>query len=176
MVEPSLTLKEKKHVAGLMRVNHAGEVCAQALYQGQAITAQLTTVRAQMTIAATEELEHLAWCEQRLTELGSRPSVLNPLWYSGSFLLGAVAGLLGDRFSLGFVAETERQVTHHLEQHQRHIPPQDKKTMAILSQMQDDEQHHAETALAAGGIELPFLIKQLMHSTSKLLTKSSYYI
>lgn len=173
---PPLTPAETRLTAGLMRVNHAGEVCAQALYQGQALTAQLTHVREQMAAAALEEVDHLAWCEQRLQELHSHPSVLNPIWYGLSFLLGASAGLLGDRFSLGFVAETERQVTHHLQQHLSRLPPHDHKTTAILRQMQADEIQHAKTAGDAGAIELPFLIKQGMSTISKAMTWSSYYI
>ena len=176
LTEQSLSKQEKAHVAGLMRVNHAGEVCAQALYQGQALTAQLTEVKAQMTEAAAQEVDHLAWCEQRLRELDSRPSVLNPLWYAGSLALGAIAGVAGDQWSLGFVAETERQVTRHLKQHQEHLPLQDAKSNAILAQMQDDEAHHAEVAIAAGAAELPFIIKKLMHCVSKLMTKTCYYI
>lgn len=172
----ALTQHEKNHCAGLMRVNHAGEVCAQALYQGQALTAQLTHIKQQMTDAALEETDHLAWCEQRLHELNSKPSLLNPIWYGGSLILGALAGLAGDRVSLGFVAETERQVSAHLQHHLQSLPQQDKKSHAILEQMQKDEEHHAHTALAAGGIELPFAIKQIMSIVSKLMTKSSYYI
>lgn len=174
--EPSLSTQEKRHVASLMRVNHAGEVSAQALYQGQALTAKLATVKAQMTEAAAEEVDHLAWCEQRLRELDSRPSILNPFWYGGSLMIGALAGLVGDKWSLGFVAETERQVTNHIQQHLQHLPSNDLKTKAILAQMHDDEAHHANVANAAGAAELPFLIKQLMRGVSKLLTKSSYYI
>lgn len=172
----SMNPKETQHIAGLMRVNHAGEVCAQALYQGQALTAQLTTVKAQMIEAAAEEVEHLAWCEQRLYELGSAPSKLNALWYSGSFILGALAGLAGDRWSLGFVAETERQVAAHLKQHLNKIPPYDMKTRAILTQMHIDEAQHAETAQAAGAADLPVVVKQMMACVSKLMTHSSYYI
>lgn len=174
--EPSLSEKEKRHIAGLMRVNHAGEVSAQALYQGQALTAKLTAVKEQMTNAAAEEVEHLAWCEQRLRELNSKPSLLNPLWYSGSLMIGALAGLAGDKWSLGFVAETERQVTRHLEKHLQDLPSQDLKTKAILTKMQDDETHHAEMAKAAGAAELPFVVKKLMQGVSKLMTQSSYYI
>lgn len=174
--EPSLSTQEKRHVARLMRVNHAGEVSAQALYQGQALTAKLATVKTQMTEAAAEEIDHLAWCEQRLRELDSQPSILNPVWYGGSLMIGALAGLVGDKWSLGFVAETERQVTNHLQQHLQHLPPNDLKTKSILAQMHDDEAHHANVANAAGAAELPFLIKRLMHGVSKLLTKSSYYI
>lgn len=173
---PSLNVDETRHVAGLMRVNHAGEVCAQALYQGQALTAQLTTVKAQMMAAAADEIDHLAWCEQRLSELNSQPSMLNVLWYSGSFMLGAMAGLAGDRWSLGFVAETERQVAAHLQRHLQDIPAQDMKTRAILTQMKTDEAHHAEVAHDAGAADLPVFVKNLMNGVSKLLTFSSYRI
>ncbi|MDP3704429.1 MAG: 2-polyprenyl-3-methyl-6-methoxy-1,4-benzoquinone monooxygenase [Legionellaceae bacterium] len=176
LTDVSLDAPTKRHVAGLMRVNHAGEVCAQALYQGQAATAKLDEVKAQMTAAADEEIDHLAWCEERLCELESRPSVLNPLWYMGSFMLGALAGVAGDRWSLGFVAETERQVTSHLQQHRQHVPAEDVKTQAILAKMQDDESQHAQAATDAGAAELPFVVRQLMRGASKLLTFSSYYI
>jgi ubiquinone biosynthesis monooxygenase Coq7 len=171
-----LSSSEMKHIAGLMRVNHAGEVCAQALYQGQALTAELTHIKQQMAQAAAEEIDHLAWCEERLAELNSKPSLLNPIWYSGSLLLGALAGLAGDKVSLGFVAETERQVTSHLQHHLRNIPNEDKKTKAILERMQADEEYHANLAIEAGAIELPFVVKQLMSMVSKLMTKSSYYL
>ncbi|WP_419419834.1 2-polyprenyl-3-methyl-6-methoxy-1,4-benzoquinone monooxygenase [Legionella sp. D16C41] len=171
-----LTANQKKHVAGLMRVNHAGEVCAQALYQGQALTARLTDVRAQMVNAAEEEVDHLAWCEQRLHELNSQPSLFNPIWYIGSFTIGALAGLVGDKFSLGFLAETELQVSAHLQKHLEKLPLEDKKTPLILKQMQEDEAHHAEVAKQAGAIELPEILKYLMNKTSKLMTKTSYYI
>lgn len=171
-----LSLQEKKHVAGLMRVNHAGEVCAQALYQGQALTAQLTHIKQQMSDAAAEEVDHLAWCEERLYELGSKPSILNPIWYSGSIVLGAMAGLAGDKVSLGFVAETERQVTAHLKHHLQKLPAQDKKSQAILKQMQADEEQHATMAIESGGIELPIPIKRIMSMVSKLMTHSSYHI
>lgn len=174
--EASLTLLEKKHIAGLMRVNHAGEVCAQALYQGQALTAQLSHIKKQMSDSAAEEIDHLAWCEERLAELGSRPSRLNPLWYSGSILLGALAGLAGDRVSLGFVMETERQVSAHLQQHLQKLPAKDKKSYSILTKMKEDEEQHAHLAKEAGAIELPYVVKLLMHLVSKLMTKSSYYI
>lgn len=176
IADNALSPSEKKHSASLMRVNHAGEVCAQALYQGQALTAQLPHIKEQMTEAAIEETDHLAWCEQRLFELGSQPSQLNLIWYGGSILLGALAGLAGDKISLGFVAETEHQVSAHLQEHLKKIPKEDKKTKIILEKMQEDEEHHAHMALEAGGIELPYLIKQLMTMMSKLMTKSSYYI
>jgi len=174
--ESALTINEKKHIAGLMRVNHAGEVCAQALYQGQALTAQLTHVKKQMNEAAMEEIDHLAWCEQRLNELNSHPSVFNPLWYAGSLILGAIAGLAGDNISLGFVAETERQVTSHLQKHLQDIPAGDVKTVAILQRMQEDEEYHALTAVKAGATELPFIIKRGMTLVAKIMTKTSYYI
>ena len=176
VITPSLNADEKRHVAGLMRVNHAGEVCAQALYQGQALTAQLSTVKEQMIEAAAEEIDHLAWCEQRLCELNSQPSRLNVFWYSGSLMLGALAGLAGDRWSLGFVAETEHQVAAHLQRHLQDIPVQDMKTRAILTQMHEDEAHHAEVAHAAGAAELPVFVKGLMGVISKCLTHSSYHI
>lgn len=173
--EASLSAEEKRHVAGLMRVNHAGEVCAQALYQGQAMSAQLADVKAQMTQAALEEVDHLAWCEERLRELDSRPSVLNLFWYAGSLLLGIVAGFLGDQWSLGFVAETERQVTAHLEKHLLQVPAHDKKTKAILMKMKSDETRHAELAMSAGAALLPFGVKYMMNRVSALLTQSCYY-
>ncbi len=171
-----LTSDQKRHIAGLMRVNHAGEVCAQALYQGQALTAKLNHVREQMAKAAEEEVDHLAWCEQRLSELDSQPSVLNPVWYGGSLLIGMVAGLAGDQWSLGFVAETERQVSAHIERHLRQIPVEDERTMAILAQMHEDETQHAHAAKRAGAAELPWFVKQFMSYVSKLMTRSSYYV
>lgn len=174
--EPKLTKEEKKHSAGLMRVNHSGEVCAQALYQGQALTAQLTHIKEQMLTAAEEETDHLSWCEIRLRELGSRTSLLNPIWYGGSFLLGALAGLIGDKVSLGFVAETERQVSRHLEKHIQALPTQDQKSNLILTQMKIDEERHAHHAIEAGGVELPYPVKQLMSLVSKIMTRSSYHL
>lgn len=167
---------DRKHVAGLIRVNHAGEVCAQALYQGQALTAKLEKVRAQMLSAANEETDHLAWCEERLAQLDSHVSILNPLWYLGSFALGATAGLWGDNLSLGFVAETERQVVKHLQRHLSKIPANDEKTKAILQQMEIDEAEHAKIAEEAGATKLPKAVQILMHYTSKLLTFGSYHI
>ncbi len=173
--EQALSTSEKRQVAGLMRVNHAGEVCAQALYQGQALTAQLAEVRSQMADAAAEEVDHLAWCEKRLQELGSQPSLLNPLWYFGSLMIGSLAGLAGDRWSLGFVAETERQVSAHLQSHLDKLPKQDDKSRAILEQMNEDEKQHAELATEAGAAELPFIIRKTMQAVSKLMTKTSYH-
>ena len=174
--DDKLTPEEKKQIAGLMRVNHTGEVCAQALYQGQALTATLTPVKAQLEQAAQEENEHLAWCEQRLTELNSRPSLLNPVWYIGSLLIGATAGLAGDRWSLGFVAETEHQVAAHLQSHIEKLPEKDERTRAILQQMYTDEAQHAQMAEKAGAAELPNPIKKLMTKIAQLMTKTSYYI
>lgn len=176
VVESKLTMNEKKHVAGLMRVNHAGEVCAQALYQGQALTAKLEHTREQMHEAAAEEVDHLSWCEDRLSELGYKPSKLNPIWYVGSFTIGALAGLAGDKYSLGFVEETEKQVTNHLQSHLDKLPHHDQKSQAILEQMKVDEQHHAEVAHHAGAAPLPKPIQQMMKKVSKLLTQGSYYI
>lgn len=180
---PASTLKEcplnheqKKHVAGLMRVNHAGEVCAQALYQGQALTAKKAGTRLKMAQAAAEEVDHLAWCEQRLYELNAHPSLLNAFWYGGSFMIGALAGMAGDQYSLGFVAETEQQVSAHLKNHLQRLPEEDIKTRAILNQMHEDESHHAEMAMQAGAVELPQAIKGLMRLSSRLLTQSSYYL
>jgi ubiquinone biosynthesis monooxygenase Coq7 len=174
--ENELSSAEKKHTAGLMRINHAGEVCAQALYQGQALTAKLEQVKQQMALAAAEETDHLAWCEERLQQLQSHTSLLNPLWYCSSLLLGALAGIAGDQLSLSFVAETERQVTNHLQNHLNILPKADNKSSAILQQMQEDETQHAHWALEAGGKELPEGIKKLMAFVSKLMTKTSYYI
>jgi 3-demethoxyubiquinol 3-hydroxylase len=172
----SICEEDRRKIAGLMRVNHAGEVCAQALYQGQATTAKLENVRQQMIISANEEIDHLAWCEERLSELDSHVSILNPLWYAGSFVLGAVAGLAGDSLSLGFVVETEKQVVAHIQEHLKKIPSEDLKTKAILQQMEEDEARHADVASNAGARDLPFVIRKLMHGVSKLLTFSSYYI
>jgi ubiquinone biosynthesis monooxygenase Coq7 len=172
--EPELTEDERKHVAGLMRVNHAGEVCAQALYQGQALTAKLPKVRASMERAALEENDHLDWCEKRIHDFGSHTSVLNPLWYAGSFAIGALAGAIGDKWSLGFVAETEKQVVKHLQSHFQQLPEADVKSRAILEQMQVDEAQHGATALKAGGAELPEPVKKLMQLTSKIMTGTAY--
>ena len=174
--EIELSNLEKKHAAGLMRINHTGEVCAQALYQGQATTALLGEVRKSMEQAAEEEVDHLAWCEQRLMELDSRPSVLNFLWYTLSFGMGAAAGLAGDKWSLGFVAETEHQVCEHLEDHLSKLPKQDNKSRAILEQMIADEKHHEETARQAGGLEPPIAIRQAMNAMSQLMKKTTYHI
>jgi len=174
--DEALADKQRQHVAGLMRVNHAGEVSAQALYQGQALTAKLDTVRDSMERAAEEENDHLDWCETRLQELGSHTSYLTPFWYAGSFAIGALAGMAGDKWSLGFVAETEKQVVKHLNKHLSQIPQEDKKTHAILEQMREDEAHHATTATMAGGAPLPFPVKKLMQLTSKVMTRTAYWV
>jgi ubiquinone biosynthesis monooxygenase Coq7 len=172
--ESDLTAQEKRHAAGLMRVNHAGEVCAQALYQGQALTARLPDVRAEMEKAAAEEVDHLVWCQERIDELDSHTSYLNPLWYGLSFAIGAGAGLVSDRVSLGFVAATEHQVCQHLQNHLAELPLQDVKSRAVVEQMLDDEARHADVALAAGGIDFPQPVKVMMTLVSKAMTYSSY--
>ena len=174
--ETELNETERKHVAGLMRINHTGEVCAQALYQGQALTAKLPEVRENMEEAADEEIDHLAWCESRLKEMDSQPSLLNPLWYGMSFGLGALAGLAGDKWSLGFVAETEKQVCDHLEEHMESLPEQDKKSKAILAQMLEDEGKHEVNARAAGGEELPAPVTSLMTRMSEVMKATTYRI
>ncbi|WP_444929518.1 2-polyprenyl-3-methyl-6-methoxy-1,4-benzoquinone monooxygenase [Microbulbifer sp. SSSA002] len=174
--EADLSERERKHAAGLMRVNHSGEVCAQALYQGQALTAKLPEVRGEMERAADEEIDHLAWCEQRLKELDSRPSLLNPLWYGMSFGLGAAAGKISDRISLGFVAATEDQVCKHLESHLEQLPADDKRSRAVVEQMLIDEDEHAHAALAAGGARFPAPVKGVMSLVSKVMTSASYKI
>ena len=176
LAEANLSEAERRHVAGLMRVNHSGEVCAQALYQGQALTSRDPAVRDALREAAHEEIEHLAWTEQRLRELGSHTSWLNPLWYVGSLGLGVIAGKLGDRWNLGFLAETEKQVTAHLESHLDRLPESDLKSAAIIRQMAIDETSHAHTAEALGAAQFPPLLKRLMHQTSKLMTSLSYRI
>ena len=163
-------------VAGLMRVNHAGEVAAQALYQGQALTAKEPRVRTALTDAAVEENDHLSWCRQRLEELGGRTSRLDPLWYIGSFLMGAAAGIAGDKWSLGFLAETERQVVEHLDEHLERIPSEDLRTRVILEQMRDDEAGHATTAVERGAAELPGGIKFLMRCVSRVMTRTAFWV
>ncbi|MBG4729067.1 2-polyprenyl-3-methyl-6-methoxy-1,4-benzoquinone monooxygenase [Pseudomonas aeruginosa] len=178
IVEPDGELSEEdtRHIAGLMRINHTGEVCAQALYQGQSLTAKLPEVREAMEEAAEEEIDHLAWCEQRIRQLGSRPSVLNPSFYGLSFGVGAAAGLVSDRVSLGFVAATEDQVCKHLDEHLAQIPQEDRKSRAILEQMRIDEEQHSSTALAAGGLRFPAPVKLGMSLLAKVMTKSTYRI
>ncbi|ATJ81739.1 2-polyprenyl-3-methyl-6-methoxy-1,4-benzoquinone monooxygenase [Halomonas beimenensis] len=165
---------ERRHAEGLMRINHTGEVCAQALYQGQGLTAKLPEIRHQMEEAAQEEIDHLAWCEDRITELGGHTSRLNPLFYAASFGLGALAGAVGDRVSLGFVAATEEQVGRHLDAHMDALPPGDHRSRAVLRQMAIDEAHHAEQALAAGGVRFPAPVKAGMTLASRVMTRSVY--
>ena len=174
--DADLDERERRVAAGLMRVNHTGEVCAQALYQGQALTARLPEVRQRMEQASAEENDHLEWCETRLKELDSRTSLLNPLWYAGSFAIGAAAGLAGDRWSLGFVAETEHQVVDHLNGHLESLPESDARSRAIVEQMREDEGHHATVALEAGGARLPGPVRRLMALTSKLMTRTTYHL
>jgi ubiquinone biosynthesis monooxygenase Coq7 len=167
---------EKKHAAALMRINHTGEICAQALYQGQALTARDPKVQTRLNHAAFEETEHLAWTSKRVDELGSHLSVLNPLWYSSSLAIGALAGALGDKWNLGFLAETERQVGAHLKSHLSSLPEQDAKSRAVVSQMYVDEVSHAEMALELGGEELPLPVKLAMRGMSKVMTKTVYWV
>ena len=174
--DSELSEKERRHVAGLMRVNHTGEVCAQALYQGQALTAKLPTVREEMQHAAAEEVDHLVWCEQRLRELDSQPSVLNPLWYGLSFGLGAIAGAISDKVSLGFVAATEERVSDHLRDHLKSLPEDDRKSRLIVQKMLEDEQRHGEKALEAGGTDFPQPVKDAMTAVSKVMTSTSYKV
>lgn len=174
--ECELSDAEKKHAAGLMRVNHTGEVMAQALYQGQALTATLTSVRGEMEQAADEEIDHLSWCEDRVRELGEHTSLTNPLWYGLSFGVGAVAGLAGDKVSLGFVSAIEDQVCEHLESHLVKLPAQDQKSRLIVEQMLEDEAKHSRAAKAAGGMSFPEPVKKGMTLLSKLMTQSSYRI
>jgi len=172
--EGDLSESDKRHAAGLMRVNHCGEVCAQALYAGQALTARNPEAAKALIEASDEETEHLAWCEKRLNELGSHKSFLNPLWYVGSFGLGVLAGALGDKWNLGFLAETERQVEGHLDSHLSLLPENDAKSRAIVEQMKADEIRHAETAIEHGGAPLPMPVKLAMKLTSKVMTGLAY--
>jgi len=172
----ALDAAQERHAAGLMRINHTGEVCAQALYAGQAFTARLPDVREQMAQAAREEEDHLAWCEHRLRELHSGPSLLNPLFYGLSFAVGAAAGVAGDKWSLGFVEETERQVVLHLESHLGRLPDADARSAAVLDQMRVDEQKHADMAQAAGAAALPFPVRRLMQAMARVMTTTVYRV
>jgi ubiquinone biosynthesis monooxygenase Coq7 len=174
--EADLSEAERKKSAALMRVNHTGEVCAQALYQGQALTAKLPDVRAEMEHAAEEEIDHLVWCQERIDSLGSHTSYLNPVWYGLSFAIGAGAGLVSDKVSLGFVAATEHQVCKHLQEHLQELPEQDARSRAVVEQMLEDEARHADMALNAGGYSFPPPVKGLMTLVSKVMTKTSYRI
>ena len=171
-----LSLDEKRHAAALMRINHCGEVCAQALYNGQALTAKNPQTVSALEQASKEETEHLAWCEHRIQELNGRTSLLNPIWYAGSFTLGAIAGALGDKWNLGFLAETERQVGAHLNRHLDELPVADDKSKAILEQMKTDEAQHAATAIHLGGTELPSIVKMAMQGMSKIMTSTTYHL
>ena len=171
-----LNAPERKHAAGLMRVNHVGEVCAQALYQSQKLVARNPEIQGMLDHSGQEEMDHLAWCETRLQELGSHTSYLNPLWYAGSFAIGLAAGLAGDKWSLGFVAETEKQVENHLESHLEKLPKDDQRSRAIVDQMRIDEIAHGQAAKNAGGVDLPEPIQQIMQVISKVMTTTAYKI
>ena len=172
--ESNLTDAEKTHAAGLMRVNHAGEIAAQGLYQGHAAFARDPSIEEQMTEAAEEELDHLAWCEQRLQELDSGPSALRPLWYGGAFAMGAASGALGDKWSLGFIEETERQVSEHLTSHLDRLPENDQRSRAIVTQMRDEEEEHGANANKAGAAPLPAPVRELMRAVAKIMTGTAY--
>ena len=174
--EPALTESQRLESIRLMRVNHAGEVAAQALYRGQALAARNSVVSDAMRHAAAEEMDHLAWCEERLSELHGRTSFLNPLWYAGSFAIGAMAGAFGDRTSLGFITETERQVESHLHDHLERLPEPDRRSRLILEQMAEDEVRHGATALALGGKELPIALRGAMRLVARIMTRSSYWL
>ena len=174
--DDALTPQERRHVAGLMRVNHVGEVCAQALYQAQKLATTRPELRSAFERAGKEEEDHLAWTAHRLSELGSRPSLLNPLWYAGAFAIGFVAGKCGDKVSLGFVSETERQVEHHLDSHLNDLPPHDVRSRAIVDQMRRDEIEHGQAARDAGGLDLPAPVQRVMRAAAKVMTTTAYYI
>lgn len=176
LVEPVLEDEDRKESARLMRVNHAGEVAAQALYEGQALTARGSKTRAELEKAAAEERDHLAWCSERVHQLGGRLSLLNPFWYGGSLAIGALAGLAGDRWNLGFLAETERQVVTHLEGHLQRLPTEDQKSREIVKQMREDEARHAATATRSGGLPLPGPVNRLMRLASRLMTRTAYWL
>lgn len=176
LAETTLSERERAHAAALMRVNHAGEVAAQGLYQGHGAVSRDAEIAEQMRGAADEELDHLEWCGQRLRELGSRPSVLSPIWYSGAFLIGAASGLLGDRWSLGFVEETEKQVSEHLTGHLSMLPQGDKRSRAIVTTMREEEETHGANANAAGAARLPRPIRHLMRISAKIMTGTAYWM
>ena len=174
--EADLSLEEKASAGALMRVNHVGEICAQALYQGQVLTCRDEEIRAALEKAAVEETEHLAWTERRILELGARKSILNPLWYLGALSIGVVVGRVGDGWNLGFLAETERQVEAHLDSHLDKLPKQDFRSRTIVAQMKSDEQRHAETAVALGAKELPAPARQAMRLAARVMTRTAYYL
>ena len=174
--EADLSLEEKASAGALMRVNHVGEICAQALYQGQVLTCRDEEIRAALEKAAVEETEHLAWTERRILELGARKSILNPLWYLGALSIGVVVGRVGDGWNLGFLAETERQVEAHLDSHLDKLPKRDVRSRSIVAQMKSDEQRHAETAVALGAKELPAPARQAMRLAARVMTRTAYYL
>ena len=174
--EADLSLEEKASAGALMRVNHVGEICAQALYQGQVLTCRDEEIRAALEKAAVEETEHLAWTERRILELGARKSILNPLWYLGALSIGVVVGRVGDGWNLGFLAETERQVEAHLDSHLDKLPKQDVRSRSIVAQMKSDEQRHAESAVALGAKELPAPARQAMRLAARVMTRTAYYL
>ena len=176
IIDADLDARQKAHAAGLMRVNHAGEVCAQALYQGHAAVARDKDIEAQIQRAADEEFDHLAWCEERIHELGENVSKLSPFWYAGAFAIGAASGILGDKWSLGFIAETEKQVCAHLDSHLEALPVEDAKSRAIVEQMRDEEEEHGDNAIEAGAAELPAPVRRLMQITAKVMTKTAYWV
>ena len=176
IIDADLDDRQKAHAAGLMRVNHAGEVCAQALYQGHAAVARDKSIEEQIQQAADEEFDHLAWCEERIHELGEGVSKLSPFWYAGAFAIGAASGMLGDKWSLGFIAETEKQVCAHLDSHLEALPVEDAKSRAIVEQMRDEEEEHGDNAIEAGAAELPAPVKRLMQLTAKVMTKTAYWV
>jgi ubiquinone biosynthesis monooxygenase Coq7 len=176
VADTTLSASEKSHSAGLMRVNHAGEIAAQGLYQGHAAVARDPRIEQQMQQAANEELDHLGWCEERLGELGSGPSNLRPLWYAGAWVMGAASGVIGDKWSLGFIEETERQVSAHLTGHLERLPENDEKSRAIVKQMRDEEELHGANARDAGAAELPGPVRELMRLTAKVMTSTAYWI
>jgi len=174
--DPEMSAEERRHAAALMRVNHVGEVCAQALYQGQSITSEQPAIKAALADAADEETDHLAWTETRIAELGGRKSLLNPIWYGGAFAIGVAAGQFGDAWNLGFLAETERQVEAHLDRHLAQVSAKDGKSRAIIAQMKSDESRHAHSALALGARELPFPLKAAMRLAARLMTTLAYRV
>jgi 3-demethoxyubiquinol 3-hydroxylase len=176
LVEPALDHAERRHGAALMRVNHCGEVCAQALYQGQALASGNEAIKGELGRAAREEGDHLAWSAERIAQLGGRPSVLNPLWYAGSFCIGYAAGRLGDAWNLGFLAETERQVERHLEGHLERLSPRDERTRAVITRMRDEESKHAETARTLGARELPEPVRRGMQLAARIMTTVAHWV
>ena len=175
-MDATMTAEQRRHAAGLMRVNHVGEVCAQALYRGQAAMTRQPDTRALLEHAAAEEVDHLAWLNERMTELGGRPSLLNPLWYGGAFALGLLAGRVGDAVSLGFMAETERQVEAHLDTHLEKLPVEDVRSRRIVAQMSEDEREHRLTAQKHGGVELPAPVRAGMRASAKVMTTTAYWV